>query len=81
MIELQHLDGIIAAITAAVVAIAWLVRLEYLGKTNTRDIETLNLRVITLEAKHDALDSKVVDQLTEIKISLAKIEGKLGIET
>lgn len=77
---MEHLEGIVAALTAAVIGIAWLVRLEYLGKTNQRDIDELKTQVVTLTANYHALDSRVVDQLTEIKISLAKIEGKLGIE-
>lgn len=77
---IDHLEAVLVLISLSVAGIAWLVRLEYLGKTNARDIEKLNLRVIAQEVKHEALDSRVMDQLTEIKISLAKIEGKLGIE-
>lgn len=77
---MEHMDSILTAVTMAVIAIAWMVRLEYLGKTNQRDIEELKILNATQAAKHDALDSRMMDQLTEIKISLAKIEGKLGIE-
>lgn len=53
----------------------WLVRLE--GKLSA--VEEANNRtqkdVDELRIKHDALDSDLVKQLTEIKITLAKIEG------
>lgn len=55
--------------------IVWLVRLE--GKLSA--VEEANNRtqkdVDELRIKHDALDSDLVKQLTEIKITLAKIEG------
>lgn len=54
--------------------IVWLIRLE--GKTN------YNERMIEkLEIKHDALDNKIVEKLSVIEKSLAKIEGRIGITT
>jgi hypothetical protein len=33
-----------------------------------------------LRVKHEALDSKIIDQLSKIRESLARLEGKLGVE-
>lgn len=52
--------------------IVWLVRLE--GKTNQTE-----KRVEILQTKHDALDSKTVEQLAQVRESLARIEGALGV--
>jgi len=33
-----------------------------------------------MDEKHQNLDSKIVNELSEIKQSLARLEGKLGID-
>lgn len=64
----------------------WLVRLE--GRVNQCDrnsigtdkqIASVDKRVDLLQSKHDALDSRVVQQLADVRESLARIEGALGV--
>lgn len=57
---------------AAIAALIWLVRLE--GKmSNTK--ESLK----ELKIKHEALDSKIIDKLSLIEQSLARLEGRLSV--
>lgn len=59
--------------------IVWLVRLE--GKINAVEKSNVETQkdVDELRARHEALDSKIVEQLSEIRESLARLEGSLGI--
>lgn len=52
--------------------IAWIVRLE-------SQAQAMRLELESLKIKHHALDSKVVEQLSQVRESLARIEGKLGV--
>jgi len=57
---------------ACVGLMIWLVRLE--GKLRyTEDSLT------KLEVKHDALDNKIVEKLSLIEKSLARLEGRLNV--
>jgi len=51
--------------------IAWLVRLEFVTKQNKYD-------VAMLWKKHDDLDKTVMEKLSKIESSLARIEGRLS---
>ena len=62
-----------------VTIVAWLIRLEgrvgygeKLTKANEKSLDELR-------AKHEALDSKIVEKLSNVERSLAKIEGRLSI--
>lgn len=70
--------------------VAWLVRGEVKGNQNAKDIERVEKnnaqeiehvekKVDVLSEKHDSLDSKVVGKLSEVRESLARIEGALGL--
>lgn len=52
--------------------IVWLVRLEGMASQTRREVDALRV-------KHEALDSKIVEQLGEVRESLARIEGRMGI--
>lgn len=67
---------ILAAILGAVV---WLVRLE--GKVAHAERLALEAQkdVDNLRVKHESLDSKIVEQLGEVRESLARLEGALGV--
>lgn len=72
-------DSLFQAILAGVGFIVWLVRLE--GKINA--IEKANYEtqkdVDDLRVRHEVLGSSLVIQLSEIRESLARLEGSLGI--
>jgi hypothetical protein len=53
--------------------IAWLVRLE-------SQVQAMRVEHEQLKTRHEALDSKVMEQLTQVRESLARIEGKLGVK-
>lgn len=69
----EFIEATCAVVSLVVALIVWLIRLEGKANTNEKAIEKL-------EVKHDALDSKIVDKLSVIEKSLAKIEGRLSIE-
>lgn len=74
---LLNIWPVLAALIGFVV---WLVRLE--GKT--KENETTNMRtqkdIDELRIRHESLDSKVVEQLSSVRESLARIEGALGVK-
>lgn len=71
-------------IPPALGVVVWLVRLE--GRINQGDrdhiaheklIASQEKRIDTISGKQEALEIKVVQQLSEVKESLARIEGQL----
>lgn len=72
------IEAIVALGLAFIGGVIWLVRLE--GRINA--VEKANERTQTdvdmLRVKHEALDSELVRELTQIKVTLAKIEGFLA---
>lgn len=66
-------------ILACITGIVWAVRLEGKHNTNAKDIVRLEKEVDSLTIKHESLDSKVVEQLSDVRESLARIEGALGV--
>lgn len=69
-----------AGVTAGVGVIIWGIRLE--GRV--RQIDRANIEtqkdVDEIRVKHESLDSKMMDKLSEISDRLARIEGKLSRE-
>ena len=68
----------------------WLVRLEGKVKQQDKDLteakteyrslaSTITSEIKALTVKHESLDSKVVEQLAQVRESLARIEGALGV--
>lgn len=51
-------------------------REEFLAQVNRVDSE---LKILT--TKHESLDSKVFEQLSQVRESLARIEGALGVRS
>lgn len=72
-------DQLLQVGVAVIGFIVWLVRLE--GKINAveKSGHETQKDVDDLRARHEALDSKIVEQLSEIRESLARLEGSLGI--
>ena len=66
-------------LSAIIGAIVWLVRLEGKHSSNEKAIMRLEKQVDALEVKHENLDSKLVQQLADVRESLARIEGALAI--
>jgi Mg2+/Co2+ transporter CorB len=88
---LQVLEIIWPVILALLAFVIWLVRLE--GKVKQSEnliaahreeyrsmVATAHTEIKTLTAKHESLDSKVVEQLAQVRESLARIEGFLGVK-
>jgi hypothetical protein len=73
-------DNQLQLIVVGVAVIVWLVRLE--GKIHAADKANHETQkdVDDLRVRHEALDSKIVEQLSEIRESLARLEGSLGIK-
>jgi len=60
--------------------IVWLVRLEGRVSECYRYVGAVDKRIDVLSTKHDSLDSKTVEQLAQVRESLARIEGALGVK-
>ena len=60
--------------------IIWLVRLEGKVGEGQRYVNAIEKRLTALQIKHDSLDSKTVEQLAQVRESLARIEGALGVK-
>lgn len=69
------------AVTVLIGLVAWFVRLEANQKSDKREgdirADRFEKDLDNVRIKHEALDSKVINELSEIKQSLARIEGKL----
>ncbi len=72
------MEATVTLFIAAIGYIVWLVRLE--GRINAIDIANNRTQkdVDDLRIRHEALDSGLVKQLTEIKVTLAEIRGTLS---
>lgn len=68
------IEAIISCIASVVGIIVWLIRLE--GRVNYNEKMLVNL-----ESKHSALDEKIMSQLSQVRESLARIEGRLSRES
>lgn len=77
---IRALEAAWQPIIASIGVVVWLVRLE--GKI--KSCEDANYRherwQEVMDEKHSNLDSKIVDQLGQIRESLARLEGKLGVQ-
>lgn len=64
--------------------VVWLIRLEgkvqYVEKNHEEFKSTVKAEHRVMNTKHDALDSKIFDELSQIKQSLARLEGRFGVE-
>lgn len=69
------IEALVVAGLAAVSGIIWLARLEGTDKHLQTRIEQLEKVQDHLATKVETLDSKAVAELTNIKITLARIEG------
>jgi hypothetical protein len=78
--EMSTIGEWVQIISLVIVFIVWLIRLE--GKIKMIDRANIETQkdVDELRVKHEALDSKIIDQLSKIRESLARLEGKLGVE-
>ena len=72
-------EAIVVLILSVVSFIVWLVRLEGRINYNERNLNGTNADVEKLKIKVENIDSDLVRELTEIKITLAKIEGFLAM--
>lgn len=67
-------------LVALVSITVWIVRLEGKAAILDKQIAVNQKEIDALVIKHEALDSKVVEQLASVRESLARIEGALGVK-
>lgn len=67
-------------VLSVIAIVVWLVRLE--GKVKQCEDSAIRHErwQEVMDEKHSNLDSKIVDQLGQIRESLARLEGKLGVD-
>lgn len=58
--------------------IVWFVRLEQSIKQCSINLDRLEKELDSLIIKHDALDTRVLDELSKVRESLARIEGAMS---
>lgn len=68
--DLSNIDPIYAIVTF-IGLIVWFSRLESKTNRNEKDIQKI-------ENKHDALESSLIKDLSEVKQALARIEGQIS---
>lgn len=73
------LEGLISAMSVLVLVVVWFARLEGRISQEKELRNALEKVVDELQKKVDTIDSKIVDKLSVIEKSLAKIEGRLSI--
>lgn len=70
-------------ITAMILSIAWLIRLEskvlYLEKDHDLHKTSTEKEIDLLRIKHEDLENKIVEKLSAIEKALARIQGQLSI--
>jgi len=73
------ISELVTFVSALILGIIWLIRLE--GKVSYGETmqKELSGEIKDLRTKHEALDSRIVDKLSNVEKSLAKIEGRLSI--
>lgn len=76
---LQIVLAVLGIMCTIITIIVWLVRLE--GKVGYVEklADEAQKDVDVLRVKHEGLDNKIVEQLSDVKQSLARLEGRLGI--
>ena len=80
--------GVVALITSGIGFFVWLIRLE--GKVKSMEeifkmqvenvnesFKKVNSGIIDLQVRHEKLENKIFDKLSEIEKSLARIQGRL----
>lgn len=75
-----ELGSIVLAVSVLIGAIIWFVRLE--GRVNTleKTVNSLEVKVAKQEQKLEDFDDKIVNKLSEIEKSLARLEGRMQID-
>lgn len=77
---LKFINEYWSILVAMIGLVVWLVRLEGKTDNNEKYIERVEKQTDALEIKHEQLDSKLVQQLADVRESLARIEGALAIK-
>jgi hypothetical protein len=80
-IELGSLiAGTIAVLGAFATAILYAASARSDARRANERCDELNQQMAEIRGKHDALDNKIVDRLSAIEKSLARIQGRLEIK-
>ena len=72
-------DQIVYAIGSLVGVIIWFIRLEGRVKACEKFGDLLGKEIDAVIIKHEALDSRIVEELARVRESLARIEGSMNI--
>lgn len=71
-------EPIVIILLSAISGIVWLVRLEGKVSHNAKLTDECQKDVDNLRVKVETIDSSIVKELTEIKVTLAKIDGYIS---
>jgi hypothetical protein len=70
---------LLTVVGGILLAVIWLIRLEGKFFFLQRMQDEMSSEIKELRTKHEALDSKIVEKLSNVEKTLAKIEGRLSI--
>lgn len=65
--------------SALIGSIIWFARLEGRIKNNEMCADSIEKQLDLLRVKHEALDNRVLEELSRVRESLARIEGSLQV--
>lgn len=65
--------------TMTLTTIVWAIRLEAKVKHNQEQLALLNIRVEKDEDKLDTFEKKLMEEMSRVRESLARIEGRIGV--
>lgn len=74
----QWIIALSSVIGGFVIFTIWLIRLEGKQGSNQKDIERVENELISLKSKFDMYVEKIFDKLSNIEITLAKLDSKLN---
>lgn len=79
MEQLRILVELWPVLVTIVGIIVWVVKLEAKSKANREKIIDIEKSLTSLWIEHNALNNKTLSQLSQIRESLARIEGRLSV--
>lgn len=73
------MGGFAACLVAFVATVAYAISARNQADRANEKCDSLGKQISEIRGKHDSLDSKIVERLSAIETSLARIQGQLSV--